>query len=69
MQIAFQLAYGVGRIVGVLLPPLIILGLVYGVQYIRTGSIQTAQQAVTSRWTLIAAGVLLILGVIALLLP
>jgi hypothetical protein len=69
VQTAFQLGYGVGRIVGVLLPPLIVLGLVYGVQYIRTGSKQAARQASTSRWTLIAAGALLVLGVIALVMP
>jgi hypothetical protein len=69
MQNAFQLGYGIGRIVGVVLPPLIVLGLVYGVQYIRTGSTQAARQASTSRWTLIAAGGLLILGMIALILP
>jgi hypothetical protein len=69
MQTAFQLGYGVGRIVGVLLPPLLILGAVYGVQYIRTGSTQAARQASMSRWTLVAAGALLILGVVAFLLP
>ena len=69
MQIAFQLGYGVGRIVGVLLPPLLILGAVYGVQYLRTRSPQAARQASTSRWTLVAAGALLILGVVAFLLP
>jgi hypothetical protein len=69
MQTAFQLGYGVGRIVGVVLPPLILLGLVYGVQYIRTGSTQAARQTVTARWSLIAAGALLIFGVIALVMP
>ena len=69
MQTGFQVGYGIGRVVGILLPPLVVMLTVYGVQYIRTGSQEAARQASASRWTLIAAGVLLLLGVIALVMP
>ena len=69
MQTGFQIGYGIGRVVGILLPPLVVMAAVYGVQYFRTGSREAARRASASRWTLTAAGILLALGIIALVLP
>ena len=59
------MGYQLGRLVGMLLVPLFLLGVIGFIQYVRTGDKQHALRTALSWWALILAGGCLFLGVMA----